>query len=144
MRDHISSIPTIIKVYHGTRDPNLVLTNEPLYGAIEYDVAESYARHRSMGGTPCVYTLEFMITKLASDEDIRNIVEKVGGTEDELMAAVATENIEVVTALIQQGFDGGFAWDFGFRGDFDEVQVYFVFDAKKSARILDKQMIRCD
>ena len=116
-------------VYHGGAVEKL--ENKPMYFSFDKNFANSYAKIK--GGEVKKYKVT--INNPASENDIKQAIEKAGMDKDSNLAEIASDE-KIINILRKKGFDGIYdVSDFGFDSDFDEYKILMVFNASEQVEI---------
>lgn len=126
----------IVRVYHGSPDPDMKLLPSPLYGVRDFGFAASYGLGRGQHAA-FVYTLDFRFDHLADERQLLAVCAKFKVEPSPSVAGVFIGNPEMLGRLTRLGYDGITAYDFGFRSDFEELPVWMVFNAATQVRIIN-------
>jgi hypothetical protein len=131
---------TVVRVFHGSREPKLNLRSGLFYGVRDFGFAASYAVAKGANKHGFVHTLDFRFNKLAHEKVVYDIANELNVdlgvshavTVPEQHHGYYRQEFDVVVKRIKQlGYDGITGYDFGFRDDFEELVVWLVFDAVK-------------
>jgi hypothetical protein len=138
--------------YHGGSKKLSKLSDDVIYSIQgNKPFAESYSVGRHGQKTPKVTALQLKSnTKLATPDDFHKTIDDIGLADEYAGRTVRQKTVDYVSeadwardpriraALKKQGYDGvDGLLDFGFRGDFEQLPVTVIFNAKKSMRIVD-------
>lgn len=134
-----------VRVYHGSTERTLRLEPAPLYGVRDFGFAASYGLERaSSAGDAFVHTLDFAFANLCDADALEHLFATHDITPWPSAAGVFIDHPEFMHILIEAGYDGLTASDFGFRSDFEEKQVYMVVNAKRQVTWRDVVAVSSD
>lgn len=125
-----------VRVFHGSSEHTLRLEAGPLYGARDFGFAASYGLERAAEDYAFVHTLDFQFTNLCDRDTLLQLFDNHGIEPWPSAAGVFIDNPEFMAILVEAGYDGLTANDFGFRSDFEEQPVWMVVDAAKQVTII--------
>ena len=128
--------------YHGS---STVITQKDLkpkimYFTDNYDEAVGYSVYRHNISNPNVISANLIMNNILRDKKILHIIaEKKGyNVHNYFSDAELVEQPSIVDELEKLGYDSAIFSDFGFLSDFEEFDIYIVFNAKKQVKINDK------
>ena len=123
-----------LRVFHGSPEPSFPLLNEPLYGVRDFGFAASYGLDRGRRHSSYVHTFDFSFDHLCDEASLDSLFAQHGIEPWPSAAGVFIQNPEFMQILIDAGYDGLTAHDFGFRSDFEELPVWMVVNAAQQAK----------
>lgn len=154
MKDLKQTIKTVIRgymnesklndkvFYHGS---NMVITQkdlkpEVMYFTDNYDEAVGYSVNRHNISNPNVISANLIMNNILRDKEILYLIaEKKGyNVYNYFSDAELVEQPGIVDELEKLGYDSAIFSDFGYLSDFDEIDAYIIFNAKKQVKINDK------
>lgn len=126
-----------VRVFHGSPERALHLEAGPLYGVRDFGFAASYALDRGDADYAYVHTLDFQFHNLCDQDTLQALFDHHGIEPWPSAAGVFISHPEFMRMLVDAGYDGLTAHDFGFRSDFEELPVWMVVDAATQVTIVD-------
>lgn len=126
-----------VRVFHGSPERTFKLQPAPLYGVRDFGFAASYGLERSHDGHAFVHTLDFQFANLCDPDALSALFDRHHIEPWPSAAGVFIEHPEFLKILIDAGYDGLTAHDFGFRSDFEERPVWMIVNAARQATVIE-------